>query len=100
MGRNYVGAYESQICHYCGGKAETDDHIVPKSILPKPQSVLPYWFRAFNVVPACKDCNNWKANYRSDCSCEACVWAWNVALALYITVPDYRPRVRKVLKAA
>lgn len=96
-----MGAYESQICHYCGGHATTDDHVVPRSILPRPQSRLPYWFRAHNVVPACKDCNGLKANFKSDCECETCRWAWSTALAVpFIVAPNYVPRVRKVLKAA
>jgi len=73
----------SSTCHYCGDKATTDDHVVPRSLLPKPQSLLPYWFRAMNVVPACAPCNGAKANHRSDCHCTQCVRAWGSAAALY-----------------
>jgi hypothetical protein len=82
----------STICHYCGGKATTEDHIVPRAILPKPLSLLPYWFRGNNVVPACWDCNIvLKGAERSDCECDECTWAWNTALALFVN-PNTRPR--------
>jgi hypothetical protein len=81
----------STICHYCGGKATTEDHIVPRAILPKPLSLLPYWFRANDVVPACFDCNGDKGCERSDCECDQCTWAWNVASKCFIP-PDTRPR--------
>lgn len=74
----------SSVCHYCGGKSSTEDHVVPQSLLPKPQSRLPYWFRSQNVVPACKLCNGAKAHFRSDCRCELCQWAWMTALAIWV----------------
>lgn len=81
----------STVCHYCGGKATTEDHIVPRAILPKPLSRLPYWFRSNDVVPACFDCNGRKGCEMSDCTCDHCTWAWNVALKLYV-LPNVRPR--------
>jgi hypothetical protein len=81
----------STTCHYCGGKANTQDHIVPRCDLPKPLSRLPYWFRSQMVVPACKKCNGEKGCYRSDCTCAHCEWAWNTALALFLP-PGYTPR--------
>lgn len=79
----------SNVCHYCGEKADTEDHIVPKCLLPKPMSRVPYWFRSQNVVPACKPCNNFKAHFRSNCFCSLCVWAWNTAKGVYdVEVPE------------
>lgn len=66
----------SSTCHYCGAKATTEDHIVPRALLPKPLSTMPYWFRANDVVPACALCNWSKSHYRSDCQCSHCEWAW------------------------
>lgn len=90
------GAYRSSICHYCEGKAETDDHIVPRSALPRPQSRLPYWFRSVNIVPACRVCNNWKGDYRSTCECSICTWAWDTALAVFLPV-GFVPRGIRLL---
>jgi len=81
----------SKVCHYCGGKATTEDHIVPRADLPKPLSRLPYWFRSQNVVPACLDCNGRKDCLRSDCTCPHCEWAWNTAIKCFLP-PGYRPR--------
>lgn len=81
----------SSTCHYCGRKATTEDHIVPRSILPKPMSQVPYWFRSNDVVPACLDCNGRKGSEMSDCVCAQCTWAWNTALACFIK-PGLRPR--------
>ena len=72
------------ICHYCGAKATTEDHIVPRCDLPRPASRLPYWFRSCNVVPACSPCNNRKSNWRSDCTCDHCSWAWTTAKAVFL----------------
>jgi hypothetical protein len=81
----------SQLCHYCGEKATTEDHIVPRAVLPKPMSKLPYWFRSNDVVPACLDCNGRKGEEMSDCTCDQCTWAWNTALACFIP-EGTRPR--------
>jgi 5-methylcytosine-specific restriction endonuclease McrA len=86
----------STVCHYCGKKATTEDHIVPKALLPKPMSRVPYWFRSNDVVPACFDCNGEKGMERSDCDCAQCVWAWAVATKLWID-PNIRPRRTVVL---
>ena len=97
IGYGALGAYASSTCHYCGKRAESDDHIVPRSAFPVHQSALPYWYRQHNITPACHACNGFKANYRSDCECEQCSWAWKVALALFL--PDgYEVRVRRVIK--
>lgn len=83
----------STICHYCDTSRErmTDDHIVPRCDLWKPQSLLPYWFRELNSVPACKNCNNEKGAKRSNCDCEQCTAAWAVALKYYLP-QGYTPR--------
>jgi hypothetical protein len=74
----------SLTCHYCGGKAGTEDHVVPRADLPRPLSVLPYWFRSQFTVPSCKDCNNAKSWFRSDCACQHCTWVWGTARALFL----------------
>ena len=81
----------STLCHYCGGRATTEDHVVPRCDLPRPQSRLPYWFRSMNVVPACSPCNNDKGPYRSDCLCAQCTWCWNTAKAVFLPI-GYQPR--------
>lgn len=81
----YVGTVlPSSTCHYCGDKATTEDHIVPRCDLPKPMSRVPYWFRSTNVVPACGPCNNRKGACRSDCECNHCRWAWVTAKACFL----------------
>ncbi len=40
------------ICYLCGGKAETVDHVPPKSFFPKP------WPLNLLTVPCCTACNN------------------------------------------
>lgn len=84
MGRGSV--LRSLSCHYCGGKAGTEDHIVPRADLPRPMSRVPYWFRSLDVVPACGECNGRKAWFRSDCACDHCVWAWNTAKNCFMPV--------------
>jgi hypothetical protein len=85
MGGNKRGSVlRSLTCHYCGERAEGEDHIVPRADLPKPLSKLPYWFRANDVVPACQPCNGDKAWFRSDCVCSHCTWAWSTAHALFL----------------
>lgn len=76
----------STICHYCGERATTQDHIVPRADLPRPMSRLPYWFRSNDVVPACFDCNGRKGWLRSDCDCDHCHWAWATAKAIWMPV--------------
>lgn len=73
---------QSTICHYCGGRANTQDHIVPRCDLPS-GILQPYWFRSQNVVPACKKCNGDKGCLRSDCTCAHCTWAWGTAKGLF-----------------
>lgn len=97
-------ALYSQVCHYCGGKATTDDHIVPRALLPKPLSRIPYWYRYNLCVPACMDCNGHKAHFRSDCACGHCTWAWKTALKLFIPTvkPDFdydNHPVRKIVRS-
>lgn len=69
----------SRTCHYCGRKATTEDHVVPRAAYVTMFSRLPYWFRQHAVVPACHPCNGAKADLRSDCNCETCTYCWNVA---------------------
>lgn len=97
IGYGAMGAYASSVCHYCGSKATTDDHIVPKSAFSVHQSALPYWFRQHNIAPCCRPCNHFKANYQSDCSCSQCTWVWKVALAMFLP-SDYVVRLRRVIK--
>jgi len=93
------GAYRSSICHYCGKKATTSDHIVPRGAFPVHQSALPYWFRAHNIVPSCQPCNNFKADYRSDCECGQCTWVWSTAIGMCLLKPDWQIRRRWVIRA-
>jgi hypothetical protein len=81
----------STICHYCGGRADTQDHIIPRCDLP-PLILLPPWFRNHLVVPACKGCNGEKGPYRSDCTCDHCEWVWGTALGEGFLRPGYMPR--------
>jgi hypothetical protein len=81
----------SLTCHYCGGKAGTEDHVVPRTDLPRPMSRLPEWFRSLSVVPSCKDCNGAKSWFRSDCTCDHCRWVWGTAKALFLP-PGYVER--------
>lgn len=81
----------SKFCHYCEGKAETEDHIIPRCDLPKPISLLPYWFRQHVVVPCCKKCNNDKSWFRSSCTCPHCEWVWNTAYGEGFIPRDYIP---------
>lgn len=53
-------------CHYCGFLANTRDHIVPDSV----GGAKAWW----NLVPACIDCNNGKAE-RQACACLFCLRA-------------------------
>lgn len=78
----------SSVCHYCGAKATTEDHIVPRCDLPAGIE-QPYWFRSNNVVAACSPCNWTKGRDRSDCTCDHCTWAWKTALACLLPV-DYQ----------
>lgn len=61
-------------CHYCGGRATTRDHIVPKSLMAS-KKYDPYFT---NFVACCVPCNVKKANKRSDCNCLTCTRAWTV----------------------
>ena len=97
LGYGALGAYASSACHYCGKRATTDDHIVPRSAFTMHQSALPYWYRQHNIAPACQPCNGFKAHFRSDCVCAQCTWAWQVALALFLPI-GYEPRLRRVIE--
>jgi len=92
MGGNKRGTVlRSLTCHYCGKRAESEDHIVPRADLPKPLSTLPYWFRSQFVVPSCQPCNGEKSWFRSDCACAHCTWVWSTARALFLP-PGYTER--------
>jgi hypothetical protein len=54
-------------CHYCGGEAESVDHVVPRSA-GGPNL-------AWNRVPACHPCNGLKQSHRGVCPCDFCVAA-------------------------
>lgn len=97
LGYGASGAYASSTCHYCGKRATTDDHIVPRAAFDVHQSALPYWFRQHNIAPACQPCNNFKGHARSDCECEQCTWVWLTAHALFIK-PTFEVRHRRVIK--
>lgn len=97
LGYGASGAYASSSCHYCGRKATTDDHIVPRAAFSVHQSALPYWFRQHNIAPACQPCNNFKAHYRSDCECDQCTWVWHVATRLFIR-KNFKIGMRRVIK--
>lgn len=92
------GAYASSICHYCGKKATTSDHVVPRAAFRVHQSQLPYWFRQHNIVPACHKCNEFKAHFRSDCECAQCTWVWRTALAAFLP-ETYVVKKRWVIRA-
>lgn len=96
----FVGTVLSgSVCHYCGDKATTEDHIVPRCDLPRPMSRVPYWFRSCNVVPSCAPCNNYKSNWRSDCMCDHCSWAWITAKACFLG-QDYTERgIRNIVRS-
>lgn len=55
VSRRRVLARDAHRCAYCAGKADTVDHVVPRS-RPGGENV---WT---NVVAACRTCNNTKAN--------------------------------------
>jgi hypothetical protein len=97
LGYSAHGAYASSTCHYCGKYAGTADHIVPRSAFEVHQSALPYWYRQHNIAPACSACNEFKGNYRSDCTCAQCEWVWRVALAMFLPA-DYVVRRRWVIR--
>jgi len=84
MGSSRGTVLRSLACHYCGERASTEDHIVPRADLPKPMAKVPYWFRSLDVVPSCLDCNGRKSWFRSDCACEHCTWAWNTAKNVFL----------------
>lgn len=64
--------HDGDPCHYCGGAADTLDHIVPAALGGNSHQG--------NVVPACRECNERKAD---DCwgdHCDMCADAWWYAL--------------------
>lgn len=62
-----MGQAAKHRCHYCGNRAKTWDHIVPRA-LKGPDDKR-------NLVPACKSCNHAKANKMPTCRCETCMTA-------------------------
>lgn len=97
LGYGASGAYASATCHYCGKRATTDDHIVPRSAFRVHQSALPYWFRQHNIAPACQPCNGFKADQRSDCTCTQCSWVWVTAAAMFLPA-GYEVGTKRVIK--
>lgn len=73
-----VSRFGGALCHYCLEEpATTDDHIVPRAIIPK-RLKLSGWMLMLNRVPACMPCNNKKGSFRADCRCPQCIKAWAV----------------------
>ena len=73
-----VSRFGGALCHYCLEElATTDDHIVPRAIIPK-RLKLSGWMLMLNRVPACLTCNNRKGSFRAACDCPQCVKAWAV----------------------
>jgi hypothetical protein len=61
---------KSRICHYCGCEGMTRDHIIPQS---KGGPTKPW-----NLVDACRKCNEKKADHLPICSCGKCQNALNI----------------------
>lgn len=61
-------------CHYCGGKAGTRDHVVPRSLLNRTQRYMGQITN--NSVPACASCNQAKGSKRVIDCCEFCDSRW------------------------
>ena len=57
-------------CHYCGEASTTRDHIVPKASGGSNGR--------FNLVPACRPCNQKKADKLPTCICGQCVLALQI----------------------
>lgn len=75
MGGRSIGRFwiRGSRCHYCGQAATTRDHIVPKS----KGGGDGHW----NLVPACKKCNQAKADTDPTCQCRKCRNAVSIAIA-------------------
>lgn len=84
-GRQRVFDLDGGWCHYCGERASTLDHIVPRSAGgPSCQ---------WNLVGSCSPCNSIKSSYRGVCTCFRCIEAERL-FAGY-TRPSQLPRRRK-----
>lgn len=59
-------------CHYCGGHANTRDHVVPRS-----RGGLNDWW---NLVQCCFDCNQRKDTKLPECRCAFCMRALKLFL--------------------
>lgn len=66
--REAVRIRDGRICHYCGKKGNTLDHVVPQS-KGGPNKVD-------NLVMACSKCNGDKGDSRGSCLCDFCCLAW------------------------
>lgn len=63
-----------RLCHYCGERARTRDHVVPRSRLERGSLMLGQIIG--NTVPACHSCNQRKGTLRvADC-CSRCETLW------------------------
>lgn len=83
------------ICHYCTAAASTRDHVVPKTKMGADS----WW----NLVPACRSCNERKSSAMPTCNCAFCrravhlfEWGWkrnrpNAALPAEGFVVGYGP---------
>lgn len=56
--------FRGKRCHYCGGWADTKDHIWPKAL----GGTNGLW----NLTPACMPCNAAKAATIPSCTCRKC----------------------------
>lgn len=54
-------------CHYCGARATTQDHIIPKA--------LGGVSARYNLVPSCRACNQEKGDRMPTCGCDKCILA-------------------------
>ena len=75
---------DASACHYCGGPAQSRDHVVPRS--RGGRNI------AENIVPACLPCNQRKADRMPTCDCAICVEAV-VSHCRYVLSQPFETRV-------
>lgn len=63
-----------RFCHYCGERARTRDHVVPRSRLERGALMLGQIIG--NTVHACYSCNQRKATMRVEDCCARCESLW------------------------
>lgn len=74
-------------CHYCGGHANTRDHVVPR----KRGGLNDWW----NLVQCCFGCNQEKDNKLPTCRCDFCVRAFKLWLVGFNAPGTKVPSIRK-----